>query len=539
MNRLMNMVVGKYWHGSSLIGLTVLMLLMVGVGSSVMAKSYSDIITSTPGVVHYWRLNETGPQPLTVSDSVGSKGGTNYYGYPAVAGAGVDTVNGPRPSSGFGGFSAGNLAAKFNIPDKTRMVMNDPNKLGASKTFSSGTINNITMSFWLKLGSITGEGIVAGYQDTAGGSRYVFTVKKENAAADGYTIYVKKSNSTQVTLTMKLSQNLLWHHMAVTWDGTTIKGYWDGALINEVTGPAGALRTPTQLVVGGDATTADLRNFNGSVDEFALFDRTLSASEISKQYSVVLHTYDKAVYNLSPMHYWRFSETNGTSIADSVGTKSGTYTAILGQSGPRPSDGFLGFSSANFAPSLNGVSDSITFADPNKLGPTKTFSTGVTNITIVTWFRTDDYSNTYQVVGGYQTGLASSKFAFLCQYLDSNNGFNYYTKDSSNNQTATTPGLKLTDTGWHMLAWSWDGTTMRMYLDGGDSEKTATGSASGALCTPEELVFGKGINVAGGRFVDGQFDEIAIFDKTLTAAEITGLYDAALDIQVGTLIIIE
>jgi hypothetical protein len=78
-----------------------------------------------------------------------------------------------------------------------------------------------------------------------------------------------------------------------------------------------------------------------------------------------------------------------------------------------------------------------------------------------------------------------------------------------------------------------------MYMDGGDSEKTATGNASGALCTPEELVFGKGINVAGGRFFGGQFDEIAIFDKTLTASEITSLYDAAFDIPIGTLIIIE
>src|SRR5262249_34846999 len=71
-----------------------------------------------------------------------------------------------------------------------------------------------------------------------------------------------------------------WHHIAGTWDGSTIRLYVDGVLQGTA-----ALSTPANntraLELGyswGGGST--VRNFRGNLDEVSIYSRDLSAAEI-------------------------------------------------------------------------------------------------------------------------------------------------------------------------------------------------------------------------------------------------------------------
>ena len=94
-----------------------------------------------------------------------------------------------------------------------------------------------------------------------------------------------------------------WHHLAFTYDGTssTVKVYFDGAEVALPPGAAGNfaglgnlnLKTSTNLVVGGWNKHADISGptdawisaFTGKMDQFRLYGKVLSASEILALYN--------------------------------------------------------------------------------------------------------------------------------------------------------------------------------------------------------------------------------------------------------------
>ena len=67
-----------------------------------------------------------------------------------------------------------------------------------------------------------------------------------------------------------------WHHIAVTYDGTTHKFYYDGAFLNSGTGNTRAT-TGTRFYLG---KTVDDVAFSGVLDEVAIYTRALSAEDV-------------------------------------------------------------------------------------------------------------------------------------------------------------------------------------------------------------------------------------------------------------------
>jgi hypothetical protein len=72
-----------------------------------------------------------------------------------------------------------------------------------------------------------------------------------------------------------------WHHVALVRDARRVSLYLDGRTQPElsVDGEVHAMNRPTVLVIGGDSDGQ--ANFEGKLDEVAVFDRALSAQEIS------------------------------------------------------------------------------------------------------------------------------------------------------------------------------------------------------------------------------------------------------------------
>ena len=78
-----------------------------------------------------------------------------------------------------------------------------------------------------------------------------------------------------------------WHHVALSWDGTTINTYVDGVL--DATGTlAGVVQnTVDKLGFGGDISSADVivNDFVGEISKARLYNRALTADEVKASYS--------------------------------------------------------------------------------------------------------------------------------------------------------------------------------------------------------------------------------------------------------------
>ncbi len=96
-----------------------------------------------------------------------------------------------------------------------------------------------------------------------------------------FTAFVRQWDNDQKDFFGNSADTENWHHVAMTYDGSTMKCYLDGALVVEK-----PLELPIQdysVKIGiGNDTDATKRNqyWNGAIDEVYVFDRAVSADEV-------------------------------------------------------------------------------------------------------------------------------------------------------------------------------------------------------------------------------------------------------------------
>ena len=70
-----------------------------------------------------------------------------------------------------------------------------------------------------------------------------------------------------------------WSHLAMTWDGLTIRVYVNGAQVSSSALAGTALTSDGPLRIGGNGVWPEW--FNGLIDEVRVYNRALSAAEIA------------------------------------------------------------------------------------------------------------------------------------------------------------------------------------------------------------------------------------------------------------------
>jgi len=501
---------------------------------------YVDAVSATPGLQHFWQLDEPGT-PTVSLDSIGGKTVRHYNGFPpSTIGAGPGSTAGPRPSDGFAGMDASNAALLYDIPGKTRSFGADADQVGSSKTFSGGDMTGLSMEFWYKLTATGNEGVLLGYNDTSG-ARYGFTVFKNGGSGNGLRVYNKDMSSNQTQYNLGDTPDTSWHHMALTWDGTHFRAYLDGqetaASVASSDGAAsGAIQPLDQLVFGGDASTIDLRYFNGALDQVAIYDRALTSAQIGRHYqaaatgSFSVLPAERAVLDLNPVHYWRMEETYGATALDSVDNWTGTLqnNPTLGDVGPRPPD-FKGFESDNHAVGLvRSSSTGIAVADVDQLTAGESFSAGdVDALSMSAWFRLSETGpdNARQIIAGFQKS-SGYRYTYLVA-RESNGALRFYLSDGDDQsqQINVAPYPNITDSEWHQVVMAWDGSALRTYLDGTNEQVFTDPDVQGALFVPDGFFIGRDIN--GSNYFDGQIDDVALFNYALSAGQVAAMYQWA------------
>jgi hypothetical protein len=182
-----------------------------------------------------------------------------------------------------------------------------------SNASSIAITGDMTITAWLYLGATGAFQYVA--VKRASGTNYQFYIRDTDILS-----FYDGSNIVNDTTTLSGST---WYHVAVVVDaGSSTKFYIDGSLSS--TGVSTSpVATTDDLFLG--ALPSLSQYLNGNLDDVAIFNRALSAGEISDIYNNNLYR--------NPVALWRFENNAQDSIGSNHGTGSG---GVILNSGNKP-----------------------------------------------------------------------------------------------------------------------------------------------------------------------------------------------------------
>lgn len=205
--------------------------------------------------------------------------------------------------------------------------------------------------------------------------------------------------------------------------------------------------------------------------------------------------------------YYKFQGNSN----DSVGSVNGSDTTIS----YNDAYGIIG-NGANF----NG-SSLVNFG--NNLGATLAGA-----FTVNIWVNVANYNDYYEIIGKENSGTLPKPMMI---YLDKTTGYVIYGLGNGSTQRQTNY-LTAFGTGWHMLTATSDGsgTTagMGIYIDASSKSLSAAGTNTTPGDGTDNLNLGQGYN---GNKLAGDLDELGIWSRVLTGAEITSLYNSGAGLQ--------
>jgi hypothetical protein len=373
-----------------------------------------------------------------------------------------------------------------------------------------------------------------------------------------------------------------WFHLVLTYDGTNANFYVNGALAattvpglpqstnnviapNQapVTSPTGAYAFSTVNGVGyaqdtinpicigninesfsiissgfntGNLIGFNCQNFNGAMDEVAVYTNVLSATAVLKHYQDATasdHTlYTNDVRSAAPIVYLRMDEPTYTQppadfstypLANSYGSMTGANGLIQpgtipGISGPAVS----GFGAQSSAAQMNGFDAAIDIGNGALFG-TALDPQGTQAFSIAYWFKanpSDCYGRFQTILGRGDQGWRSS--IDNSGHLRFNPGFGPEPQSPQN----------YNDGAWHQVVGVCDGTTASLYVDGQLSVSqggvaTMNGSSLDLLIGGAPDYTSNDKNFNRQRYFAGQVTQVAFFNSALTAPQIQTLYLAA------------
>jgi hypothetical protein len=306
-----------------------------------------------------------------------------------------------------------------------------------------------------------------------------------------------------------------WHHVVLTYDttSTTGKGYVDGVFRNSMVltkqWPGSAL----QYGIGyADVATnmGDGTYFNGKIDDVRIYNRALSASEVSTLYTIGQATLQKsqnAKFRNGLTHLWSFDgadfSANTKTLYDRAGSTNGTMVAWATTT--QLVGGVIG-QAFNF----NGTSQYVTLADINTAaGPPSSFAL---------WFKRGQTSAASDegLIGYSGSGCGGQNVWGIAIASGANTNKVFLTVGINGDYSTGT----ITDRNWHHLVVTLDGTNVRFYIDGALDSTVADSRTF--TCTASSA-FAIGV-VNTSNWYKGAIDDIRIYNRVLPLSEVKNLY---------------
>ncbi len=417
---------------------------------------------SNLGLVGYWPLDEG--RGTKAGDASGNGYAATFTGSPAWA-------SGKRAGAlNFNGSDTW-LTASFN-----RNVLKNGQETGA-----------FTLSAWVKPSGTQNsvESVIMGRSGCHGG----LAARSDNAfgfhlaATDCWTSGTFLSSGA-------ISDWTNWHHVAGVYNNRAMSIYVDGVLKNSANfSPSASIFAYNDNFYLGGIGSNPLYLLNGIMDDARVYNRALSAAEVTKLYSSGQTTYKQAS-NLGLVGYWSFNEGRGGQAGDSSGrNNTGTIYSAAWTAGKRGNAlDFNGSSSYVSIPTISIPSD----------------------ITVSAWVYSDNFNQNGFVVGKNPVNAQWELFFEGVQFRWRGGS------PTSNTISCNNPS----NGNWHHLVGIQSGTSAALYLDGAQcisGSITAIGNGS------DTIDIGR---FNGGYYFNGLIDDVRIYSRAFLASEVSSLYQS-------------
>jgi len=167
--------------------------------------------------------------------------------------------------------------------------VNEDIRFGDQTAHKFAHTDEFSCSVWVKYTS-AGNDLIVGKSENAGNFRGWFIAQQASGAIAFVLRSVTPTNLINVTTTATTFNDGAWHHVAVTWDGTTTQGAANAVII--VDGAVEPLSVVTDNLTSTIDTTAEFiigsrtaAFFAGQVDDVAVYNKALSLAEVQAIYN--------------------------------------------------------------------------------------------------------------------------------------------------------------------------------------------------------------------------------------------------------------
>jgi len=377
--------------------------------------------------------------------------------------------------------------------------------------------DTLTLSCWLN-------------RSSAGTRDYIFSKGDdidfwfEIGATDLITLWISATGSSAPTNYDYYREDAssiaigLWHYVAVTLTASTrdFKIYVNGSeSAGTVLGTAqGSIYASTAPLGVGFREKYSDNYFDGQLDDTRIYDRALSAAEIlaignrtGSTYYPYFSTDDYDFDDYMDLALWLPFDTDETPDYIDKGPIGNDGSQATASDQPT-------FSSDNGGVySFDGVDDSISIAASTSLN-------AIGNLmTITAWLKLDAHG--WQMILIKGTGAAHPipfQFSF-----NPDGDLNFYQSEGGAFVTAIAGTVPVPTNQWTFVAAVNDGSDAFVYINAVQADTDATPAT--AVDTDTETL-GLGANVvAGTSFIDGFLDDVRIYDRGITAAEVLAIYN--------------
>ncbi len=368
--------------------------------------------------------------------------------------------------------------------------------------------------------------------------------QRSPASGWNFRTYTGSGSSTGVSITGQASnpdagKKGTWNHVVTTWDGPskTATMYVNGEQVAQGTGdylantddhdPAEATKGAAGISLGSYNNTQLGENaYNGAVAEFALYGDVLTADQILTHYKAGTNKLRDSAYAAviladAPVEYLRLGEPAYQPAANLGSTgEAGIGKALFASdtiAGPKTPT-FAGFGADNAALSFTSTNAYVSIGDSAALNLSG-------QITLEAWVQPAVTQGATAQILAHGINFAADAAVSLA-ITDSGANYSVSSTDANgvHGVTFPVPAGDLGTTSWIHLAGTYDGSKWTLYRNGVAVASAA--STVGAVAVDSQWAIGHN-GEGGGEVFAGGIDEVALFGKALTAAQIKAHYDAA------------
>ena len=289
-----------------------------------------------------------------------------------------------------------------------------------------------------------------------------------------------------------------WYHIVAQKDENNNANVW----INGV--EMGSSGSPSSITVNKTQIGRRYNNgayqyyFKGEIDQVRIFDTALTSGEVNSLYnetatSAALGTIDSP----STVAYYKMADAT-----DETGSYNGTPTNV----------DFNVQGKYGFAGKFNGSSSKIDLGN-NPSNNSSTFSVSL-------WFKTNGHSGTATIINN--GGANSGEKGYALRILSS--GYLRFGTNELSSAFTSDISVDYADNNWHHVAISYNKGTYDIYVD--DVLKAnGTNGTFVSTATRPTWIGQFSYTPSNIEFFNGQIDQVRLFNKAISAAEVTTLYN--------------